>query len=134
LNATQFLSAALLALILGTAGCSGGAATVTGEVTYDGTSVQSGAVTFIPVGNDKAKKVGGQIVDGKYTIEPTAELAPGSYKVEIHWRKPTGKKYKSDSGEYDVTEEGLPAKYHDKTTLTAEVKSGVNVIDFKLAK
>ncbi len=50
-------------------------------------------------------------------------------------KKPTGKKYKNEFGEVlDVRQEGLPEKYHAKSTLTATIKPGMNVVHFNLEK
>ena len=123
-----------LAIVALFGGCSGGTSSVQGSVSYDGQPIQNGTITMIPTGGEGAKKVGTQIVDGKYQMTSELGPAPGSYKVEIHWKKPTGKKYKSDAGEFDVVEEGLPAKYHAETSLTTVIKSGANKIDFNLEK
>lgn len=128
----RFACGAAAALLMAAAGCGGGTVSVEGDVTFDGQPVQNGTIGFMPTG--EGKKIAGQVVAGKYLIPAEFGPTPGAYKVEIHWRKPTGKKYKSDAGEFDVTEEGLPDKYHDKTELTADVKSGKNVINFNLKK
>ena len=57
---------------------------------------------------------------------PTDKLLPGSYRVEISWRKPTGRKIASaDPGiMIDETREAVPAKYNTDSTLTVEIGSG----------
>jgi hypothetical protein len=72
-------------------------------------------------------------VGGKYTIPSRPGLAPGSYKVAIGWNKPTGKKVGTpgDPGTtVDETAQVIPPKYNTQTTLTAEIKSGSNTVDF----
>ncbi|QEL14592.1 hypothetical protein [Limnoglobus roseus] len=121
-------------LVLAVAGCGSSTASVTGEVKYDGQSIQYGTIAFLPVG--EGKKVGGPIENGKYTIAPEFGPTPGNYKVEIHWNKPTGKKtFNADlNQELDVQAEGLPDKYHAKTELTADIKGGSNTVNFDLQK
>jgi hypothetical protein len=127
-------AAGVLLITLATVtGCGGGKATVEGTVTTDAGKIETGAVTFVPAeGGDKATKVSGRIFDGKYEITDSQGLTAGKYKVEINWNKKTGKKIPNDGGLIDETKEGLPPKYNTQTELTAEVKSGSNMINFDL--
>jgi hypothetical protein len=126
-----FLAAALCAAA---GGCSEGPSDVTGTVTYDGQPVTAGAITFIPA-DDKGRKTGGAIVEGKYHLRSEEQPRPGKYRVEIRWAKPDGTQFRSESGEMlDNTKEALPAKYHDDSQLTAELKSGKNVVNYDLPK
>ena len=125
-------------LFLGTValtGCeSGGRTGVKGTVTYAGQPLAVGTITFVPTG-EKGIKCGGRIENGQYQIEPPFGPMPGPHRVEIHWTKPTGKKYKNEFGEvFDVTREGLPDKHHKQSTLTATIHAGMNVLDFNLEK
>jgi hypothetical protein len=122
-------------LSIGVLGCSSGDRMgVEGRVTYAGEPLPLGSITFIPE-SEKAIKSGGTITNGRYSIEPRFGLMPGPHRVEIRWAKPTGKKYKNEFGEVlDVRQEGLPEKYHAKSSLTATIKSGANTIDFDLDK
>jgi hypothetical protein len=125
----------LFVLFIGVLGCSSGARMgVEGRVTYAGEPLPLGSITFIPE-SDKAIKSGGTITNGRYKIEPRFGLLPGPHRVEIRWAKPTGKKYTNEFGEVlDVRQEGLPDKYHTKSSLTATIKRGANTIDFDLEK
>jgi hypothetical protein len=126
---------ALLLAATGMLGCSSGDRVgVQGKVTYASEPLAVGSITFIPT-SEKGIKCGGLIVNGAYTVEPKFGPVPGPHRVEIHWAKATGKKYKNEFGEeIDVRQEGLPDKYHVNSTLTADIKSGNNVIDFHLDK
>jgi hypothetical protein len=128
--------AALVLLSAGLAGCGGsGRATVGGTVTYDGLPIDNGGITFVP--EDKsAKMAGGTITEGKYFIDAEHGPAPGKYRVEITWTRPTGSGKKGDPdlqgpGSGD-TKQVLPDKFNKSSTLTAEIKSGSNTIDFPL--
>ena len=111
-------------------GC-GGDASVVGNVTLDGTPIDSGAVVFVPAGG--GVKVGGGVVNGKYAVEPGRGLLPGQYRVEFNWNKKTGRKMGTGDGDpIDETKEGLPAQFNTASTQTAEVKAGAQVIDFPL--
>jgi hypothetical protein len=54
--------------------------------------------------------------------------------VEVHWNKPTGKKVKDAWGEEIMEEykEGLPAKYHSASELTADVSASQTTFNFDL--
>jgi hypothetical protein len=127
--------AALLLAAAGMFGCSsGGRVGVEGRVTYAGEPLAVASITFLPT-SEKGIKSGGLIENGTYKVEAKFGPMPGPHRVEIRWAKPTGKKYKNEFGEeLDVRREGLPDKYHTNSTLTADIKSGNNVIDFHLAK
>jgi hypothetical protein len=118
-----------------TAGCSGAKrVAVEGMITYDGMPIPIGTITFVPT-FENGIKAGGRIENGHYELAADYGLFPGPHKVEIRWAKPTGKKYKNEFGEeFDRTQEGLPDKYHSHTTLTADIKPGVNRVDFNLEK
>ena len=126
---------AMIALAAGAAGCSSsGAAAVEGKVTYGGEPIDVGTITFVPKSAEGIKR-GGLIESGAYSIESKVGPAPGKHRVEIRWAKPTGKTSKNEYGEeIQKRQEGLPEKFHDQSTLTAEIKPGKNVIDFALEK
>jgi hypothetical protein len=103
---------------------------VSGAVTVDGQAPGIGwSITFFPAG-EQGQTAGGEVSDGRYT----ARLPVGSYKVQIRAPRPAGRGTggnvagpglagpgASDSG---AIEESLPAKFHDETELTFEVKPG----------
>lgn len=123
--------APLVALIW-LAGCGGGDPSLSGRVSYNGTPIDEGAITFSPAGAG-GKKVGARIYDGQYAIDAAAGLTPGGYGVTVNWDKKTGKRV-STGGEAmrDETKEGLPAKYTTTSGLTADLKAGANVVNFEL--
>jgi len=126
------LAAVCLAL---SSGCGASRSTAEGVVTYDGKPVTAGVISFLASDAKAGGSGGGTILDGKYRLPPEVVLKPGTYRVEIRWAKPTGRKIRSETGEdLEVTEEGLPEKYNARSELTADVKSGSNTIDFNLTK
>jgi hypothetical protein len=127
------LFVAVVALVVGCGG-DGGWGDVSGTVSYDGTPVEDGAISFIPV-DGKGQGGGGTIKDGKYT----AKVSAGNMKVQISGSKVVGKKkvYNTpDSPEMSVTAEILPPKYsdRDKTELTFEVAPGPSTKNWELKK
>ncbi len=126
----------LIFVAICTPGCSSsdGRSGVEGKVTYDGQPLAIATITFIPtaVGGISC---GGVIEKGQYKVEPKFGPMVGPHRVEIRWAKPTGKKSKNEFGEeIEKREEGLPDKYHANSTLSAEIKSGTNKLDFSLEK
>jgi hypothetical protein len=120
--------------LVGFAGCSG--SSVQGTVTLDGTPVNGGAIRFVPTDkNSGAKGGGGQIVDGKYVLKGRDAPPAGSYKVEINWKKPTGKKVPTPGDsevQTDETAEAIPATYNTATTLKGDVTGGSTTLNFDL--
>jgi len=124
----------LSVISIGMSGCGARQTSVEGDVTYDGQPIGVGRILFLPE-NAKAIKRGGRFENGHYKLSAPEGPPVGNHKVEIHWLKPTGKKYRNEFGEeLDVLEEGLPEKFHANSTLTATVNPGRNVIDFRLEK
>lgn len=107
---------------------------VSGTVTFDGANVKEGRILFVPK-DGKGPADGGEIVDGKYTLECTA----GKKRVEIRATTKSKVPHKMPKG-MDMPGpdmvELIPAKYNSKTTLEAEVTTDPdnNTFDFPLKK
>jgi hypothetical protein len=125
--------AGLLCVVL-VAGCSSGQTSVEGDVTYDGQSIGIGRILFVPEDKEGVKR-GGRFENGHYKLAPPEGPPPGKHRVEISWLKPTGQMRRNEFGEdLPVLGEGLPDKYHKESTLTATLKPGKNIVDFRLDK
>lgn len=59
-------------------GCSGGGTSLSGNVTFVGNPVSSGAISLVPL--DGGPTVGAEIQNGSYAIE---NLKPGRYRADI---------------------------------------------------
>jgi hypothetical protein len=129
------ITAALLLAVASAAGCSfDNRHGVEGKVTYGGEPLDVGAITFIPTSGEGVKS-GSLIENGAYRVEAKTGPSPGPHRVEIRWRKATGKKSKNEYGEeISARQEGLPDKFHSNSTLKADIKPGNNVLDFPLEK
>jgi hypothetical protein len=119
LNKTLAWGFLLFVLFAFAVGCnkSDGRVTVKGNVTFDGTPLDMGAVTFFPKGSGVSS--GGSIEKGLYT----SDLMPGSYIVQITANRETGKMLPVPPGEPPIKEyeQYIPAKYNTKSELTIEV-------------
>lgn len=116
------------------AGCGGGTPAVSGTVTFDGKPLNGGMIKFVPTDGSTS---GGQIElrEGRYTSEPSWNLKPGKYRVEVRWQNRTWKPAPSPTDSGAVVAEGkeqIPQRYNSKSELTADLKSGENKIDFDL--
>jgi hypothetical protein len=135
------LAASVLIVSVGfLAGCSG-SPRVEGTVTFDGQPVEDGTINFFQEGDSgKRTNAPGEIKDGKYLINFSDNLGPGSYRVEIYWYKGKALAIKNDPdltrepnpGQKSNRQQVIPKQYNLESKLTAEVKSGVNTFDFDL--
>jgi len=129
---------AIAAGSIGTLGCDGGSATVSGAVTLDGKPVtggthMNGTVSFSREGGGGAPAVGFIDESGHYSVKTGASsgMEPGKYQVAIAMNKIT---IPADPNAMPIPTLITPAKY--KSTLSsglrAEVKPGRNTFDFDL--
>lgn len=107
---------------------------LSGRVTYDGQTVDSGTISFLPLAEGGQRVSGGPIEDGAYSVPEEKGANAGSYRVEIRWAKATGKKrMDADLGVLvEERKEGLPPRFHAKSDLTAEVSDSRTTFDFHL--
>jgi hypothetical protein len=105
---------------------------ISGKVTVDGQPLEIGLISFLP--QDQGRVSGSPIEAGVYDIPEDKGPTAGTYRVEIQWNKPTGRKVKDAWGEeiMDEYKEGLPARYHKSSELTAEVSPDQTKFDFDL--
>jgi len=110
---------------------------VSGMVTLDGVPVEHGTIDLLPSGTgDALRKASTLVAGGRYDIPAAQGPHVGTYRVEIHWPKPTGRKVAgfADTGEDVVDEqaEAIPPRYNARSTLLVELKPGPNTHDFRL--
>lgn len=106
---------------------------LSGNVTCDGEPIDLGSISFIPLGENQ-RVSGGPIMDGKYSVSEAQGANAGKHRIEIHWQKRTGKKIPVPNTDFvdEVRVEGLPARFHKSSTLTAEVGEGQTTFHFDL--
>jgi hypothetical protein len=107
---------------------------LSGKVTVDDKPMGLGVISFLP--QEKGGRVsGGPIKDGVYSVPEARGANAGKYRVEIHWNKLTGRKVKNPMVPEELIDEmteGLPAKYHQDSELTADVSADRTTFDFNL--
>lgn len=136
----------LVLLLLFAAGCGGAKgperASVTGEVTFDGTPVESGSIAFIPDGQTEGPTSGALIEKGKYQTPKGSGPVLGTHRVEILAHR-AGKNVEvagiggatsgaSGTATVQETEMYIPEQYNKKSTLAITIKSGRNTENFEL--
>jgi hypothetical protein len=128
-----FVWAGVVLLICGCSGPEGPERAVTfGAVQFDGEPVANGQIWFIP---DHGPTAGGPIRGGKYRIDSKGGVPVGRCKVQIESHVPTGEEVVvgADGQKEQVTEQVLPPKFNEKTTLSVEIEAGrENQHDFDL--
>lgn len=117
-------------------------ASVSGQVTLDGTPVEQGMIAFIPDGQTVGPTAGAAIANGRYQIPSSSGPVLGSHRVEILAHR-AGKDVSvagigdatagpSAAATVQETEMYIPEQYNKRSTLTVTIKSGRNTQDFPL--
>jgi hypothetical protein len=125
-------------------------AAVAGSVTFDGSPLPYGSITFVP-SDGGGRRANAIILNGSYSIVEEQGPNLGAHKVEIIGygsapeQSPGGDDDEEEEEEDD--EEGadeddpnelgpqiVPANFNLETPLTAEIVSGENTHDFALTK
>lgn len=106
-----------------------------GSASYDGQPIDLGSLTLTPTAGEAKSFSGGVIQEGKYEIPEVKGPNAGTYRVEFHWLKLTGKQLlDSTTGEmYDERVEALPGRFHKKSELTVVVPAPDNTHNFELS-
>jgi hypothetical protein len=131
LHLTLFMIAALL-----TAGCARGPerASVTGEVRVGGELLESGSITFVPLGGN-GPTAGAPIVKGRYEVGRERGVIVGKNRVEVRGDRKTGRRrphpFNRDE-QMDEVVEAVPREYNERSTLDRDVQRGDNEFNFDL--
>ncbi len=126
----------MLVLLVGMAGCGGGVGDrpslgrVSGQVTLDNSPVEGAELQFRPVDGGRPSS-GVTDAQGRYTLifsENVNGAVIGQHTVSIS----TGGYKQQPDGSTTESPEQIPARYNTETSLTREVQSGANEINFEL--
>tara|TARA_R110002095_G_scaffold161834_3_gene140330 strand:+ start:2074 stop:2508 length:435 start_codon:yes stop_codon:yes gene_type:complete len=108
---------------------------LTGQVSWEGESVQDGRISLIPTEGTSGPASGGAISEGRYSIPASKGPVVGKHRVEITASRKTGKQQKAmppATGTVDEIEQYIPPKYNMNSVLTTDVEEGDNTADFNL--
>ncbi len=106
---------------------------VRGKVTVDGKPVPRAEIAFVPEQAGGSPSLGRTDAEGNYRLAFTQDrygALIGKHKVTITSKKISASEMPDTGEPVDTTFIPIPKKYQD--TLTAEVKSSSNVINFEL--
>lgn len=138
----KFLGLAMLII----AGCGGSSGpervSVSGEVSFDGTPIESGSIAFIPDGSTVGPSAGGEIKQGRYSVARESGPVLGAHRVEVTAHR-AGKQIDvagaggasagpSGGGTVHESEMYIPEQFNKKSKLTVNITSGSNVHNFTL--
>ena len=115
-------------------GCGKSGVKVSGAVTLDAVPLENGWAEFTPEDLANGPNAGAIIKQGRFSIEPTGNISPGDFVVQIHaWR--LTKKKMDGGGGLLVDEIDTKSFSKDRTNspLVCQLKTGVNKVDFELA-
>jgi hypothetical protein len=123
------------------AGCDSGPsdrAPVRGSVRYGGQPVDQGGIAFIPVGDAQGAehvRAAAEIKDGQYELDARHGPSLGKNRVQITWRKKTGRQLPGERGHVrEETVQAIPPRYNTQTELIRDVQPKPNTFDFDLPK
>jgi hypothetical protein len=134
LSVTRLLCLFLLVGCLLLAGCVDRtrSAEVAGKVKFEGKSLSEGLVTFLPTAG-VGPEFSATVAEGKYRV-PICVL-PGKYGVEVRAWRQTGRMITIPYGGGETAEKVsiIPQRYAGpKSTLSADLRAGLNQVDFDL--
>ena len=106
---------------------------VEGEVRYQGEIAEAGTIAFYPDGVS-GPIVGGNIVDGHYSIDAKGGPVAGLHRVQIEVMKKTGRKVPNMGGDLmDEYDNILPEKYSTPSSeVKVEITKGRNIHNIDL--
>lgn len=116
-------------------GCGGGDRVprggIEGSVSFDGTPVEQGTISFVPAEGTKGPATYATITNGRYAIA-AEDRGPvvGKHRVKIEAFRDMGKKHPVKG--VPLLEQVVPARFNTTTTLVVEINQGRNVRDFEL--
>lgn len=134
MNATTQLIGSFLAVgSLLISGCgSNNRASVSGTVTLDGKTLESGVIAFLPTNGNQGPTAGAVISNGRYEIASARGPTFGAYRVTVSSMQKTGHKIPSLGGSLDEMAEVIPLQYRDDSKLVIDVQPGGNTFDLEL--
>lgn len=127
----------LIAILCSPIGCNeGDRAEVSGTVSLNGTSIEEGSISFIPVEGNNGPEVGAVINKGRYHIPRTLGVMVGKNRVELKAFRNSGRKVQDPTGPPGTLAEervaAFPPEYNERSTLFRDVNKGSNTIDFDI--
>ncbi|MEQ1827295.1 MAG: hypothetical protein ABL921_15165 [Pirellula sp.] len=125
--------AVLILGLLPLAGCwSGTGASVSGNITLDGSPLDDANISFVPLTDGQHEAGWTTIKEGRYLIPASSGLGTGEFRVEIRALRTVNESTKMNDPTLVNAKEIIPSRYNSKSELWKEIKSGKNNADFDL--
>jgi hypothetical protein len=100
---------------------------ISGEVTLDGTPLDSGAIRFTSIGGEKVLATGAIIQNGEFDVPADKGLPPGTYHLEITSPDEAAQPVmvRGPQGERGIPTqpERIPPEYNFQSNKTVDVKA-----------
>jgi len=123
----------LLTCLVSLAGCGQSAgATVTGQVTLDGSPLDDATITFVPLAGGQRQAAWATIRGGHFAIPASNGLGTGQFRVEIRALRSVGEKTHQNNPTLVSAIEAVPGKYNSHSELIVDIKPGENAANFVL--
>jgi hypothetical protein len=111
---------------------------ISGTVTLDGEPLSHGYVRLLPLGVARGETIIAEVQDGRFHVGREQGPLPGQHRVEISAPGAITQRIPAlppaPAGTMiEVTREGLPPDFNTNSTLTCDIKPGVNELSFHLA-
>ncbi len=107
---------------------------VQGFVTWEGTPVENGTISFIPLGDGVAASA--PIVGGRYILPKDEGPAVGPNRVQILGLRSLGLREAGPPHPpgtmLEATEQIIPPEYNNSTRLSVDIQEGDNTCNFDL--
>jgi hypothetical protein len=120
-------------------GCGSNRFHISGNVTYNGKSIEDGTIEFVPVEGTAGSTIGAPINEGRYEcLQDVSLVRGGRYQVRISALAKTGKTTPNivvpGGPPLELSQNYIPAKYNSNSTLTVTLASdsATNTFDFQL--
>jgi len=131
----RLLASLLVSLLAIGCGSSGPPrAAVQGNVTWEGESIETGTINFIPTGDGPAAT--GSIQNGEYSLPKGSGPVIGECRVEIFAMKDFGLQEAGPphppGTKIEVVKQIIPTEYNNSSELTVSINDGDNSHDFML--
>lgn len=139
MDKNQYFAALAVSLCFAaTIGCATKGIPISGDVTFNGQSIDQGSVSFEPA-DGQGPTAGGKIAGGRYNLTGDAAPLPGKKVVRIFASRKTGRKVQGGSFVsaspvlVDEIERYIPDMYNTRSKLSCEIsRDGSKKIDFQL--
>jgi hypothetical protein len=127
-NLKKVVAVLLLTALMTSCSSRGGIGTVSGTVTVDGKSVDTGTIHFRPLGDSNSKGAGALIEGGRFTLAANEAITAGTYNVVIQAFFKTGHIVKDpQKGDVAETKSASVSDMPKEVSITSDNYSNLEI-------